>query len=703
MDPTATFFSGLSESIDKELDVEQVARMAAYESAAAEAGARPLAEEADGPTAADEEMHTVSGRYRSARAGYQLVLRVDVDGRRPMRRVSGDFYDTTGATVSYFGSFIVNEPEIEVTSSMVTITGEGSFTYYCRVPRVKITIPRVPAWMAPADATLQQFVYGGSLGARYVCTFESAYFRTVDLEQDQETGVTPFASYDTGSLSSGGPARSLSVVAAYAEAGIEMRPAGVTNEVPVVPGDTWSDRELHDAMVRHFSLWRDEPQWKVWLFHAMRHDAGPGRLGMMFDEFERQRQGCAVFYQSIGGTSAERLRKQLHTCVHELGHCFNLFHSFDKRSMDPPMPDRPGALSWMNYPQRFPAGETAFWAAFPFQFDAPEVIHLRHAFRNNIILGGTPFGSGAALVDPQAFADPIEDHSGLQLKVEAPKGSLALGEPPVVEIKLYLTDTRGKRVHTHLHPNLGFVKMAVQRPSGELTVYEPPIEHCVQVETTILDEAQPSIYESAYIGYDKHKGQIFDQPGRYKLRAAYYALDGSIVLSNTITIRVRAPISAADEEVAELFLGDEQGMLLYLIGSDSEFLGHGNEALELVLDKYAEHPLAVYAQFIQGFAASKEFKTLGTDYKVSVREPQLDKAIPLLSAVVSTSETGVGLDNISLNMTMQRLARTHMLNDDEKSARATITQMGAIFRKKGLKDHVQALIKEQQETLRSEL
>jgi hypothetical protein len=728
IDPTATFFSGLNVSFEQELNVEQVAQMAAYEAEAMEAGAEPLAGETGEPTVAEQVtqavapigplpiapipvpivpivpiLHNVSGRYRSPRAVWQLVLRVDVDGRRPMRRISGDYYHISGATVSYHGSFVVDRPTISVTSSMVTITGRGSYTFSAGAPRVKVTIPRVPIWISPADATLQHYTLGGSPGAKYVCAFESRYFRTVDLEQDQESGVTPFASYNTGSLPSGGPARTLSVRAGYAEAGIEMRPAGVTNVVPVAPGGTWSNSELHDAMVRHFSLWRDVPQWKVWLFHAMRHDYGPGLLGIMFDQLGRQRQGCAVFYQSIGGTSAAQLRDQLYCCVHELGHCFNLYHSFHKVYMNPPMPNRLDALSWMNYPQRFPAGEPAFWAAFPFQFDDLEVIHLRHAFRNNIIIGGNPFGTGAALTDTEAFADPVEDNSGLRLELEAPKSNLAFGEPPVVEIKLYLTDTRGRRVHAHLHPNYGFVQVAVQKPDGEMLVQEPPIEHCVQVETTMLDEARPSIYESAYIGYDKHRGQIFDSPGLYKLRGVYYALDGSLVLSNVITIRVRTPVSTTDEEVAELFLGDEQGMLLYLIGSDSEFLAHGNEAFDLVLEKYAEHPLAVYAQFIQGYAASKEFKTVAADYEVSVREPQPDKAIPLLSSVVDASEVGAGLDNISLNMVMQRLARTHMLIDDEKGARETITRMGAIFRKKGLKEQVQDLVKEQQATLRAEL
>ena len=43
-----------------------------------------------------------------------------------------------------------------------------------------------------------------------------------------------------------------------------------------------------------------------------------------------QRQGAAVFYNAIQGASAATQRAQLRTYVHELGHAFNLLHSWDK-------------------------------------------------------------------------------------------------------------------------------------------------------------------------------------------------------------------------------------------------------------------------------------------------------------------------------------------------------------------------------------
>jgi hypothetical protein len=716
-DPNALSLS--TDVVEEGMSVEDVAQMDAYAALEGEAIAAAAAE----PTAAEavaEEIaapvpvpvkpipvipikRRVSGRYRSCRLYWELELRVDVDGYRPMKRVSGDYFHASGATVSYFGSFVVNAPTVTVTDAQVTIVGLATTTWPTSYNKIRVVIPRHTIFQPPAAAHVQWMTPDNKKGASYTCLFESPFFRTVDLEQDYEKGVTPFASYNTGSLPSGGPARTLTVEKAYAEAGVQMLSAGVSNEVPTAPGGTWSNAELHAAMENHFSLWKDVPQWKVWLFHAMRHDYGPGLLGIMFDQKGKQRQGCAAFYQTIAGTVPANLRNQLYVGVHELGHCFNLFHSFHKKFMKPPKPNRLKALSWMNYPQNYPDGASAFWAAFPFQFDNLEVIHLRHAFRNNIIIGGNPFGTGAALEDPEAFADSVEDNSGLRLELEAPKSSFAYGEPVVTEIKLYVTDGRGKRVHKELHPNFGFVQVAIQQPSGEVVVYAPPIEHCIEVETTLLDESQPSIFESAYIGYDKERGQVFGQAGVYKLRGVYYALDGSVVLSNVIRLRIRPPFSPTDEEVAELFLGDEQGMLLYMLGSDSEFLHSGNEAFDLVLDKYAKHQLAVYARLAKGFNAAREFKTITADYQVTVREPQTDEAIDLLTAVVDASEAEEGVDNITLNQTMQRLAKTQIEAEDKTAARATMDRMVETFREKQFQPHVQAQIEAQAAAITADL
>lgn len=639
--------------------------------------------------------NTVSGRYQGYKPSFQLELRVDVDGNRPMNRLSGDFYQISGGTLLYFGSFVVNSVVINVTDTSVTVQGLGEYTWSAAAPILKVTIPRTNLNLARAPATAQFLYLSGDPGTAYVCTFVSVYFRFVQYEQDKVSDVTTpiFTSYNTGSLPSGGSARSLSVIKAYGESGIQVQTAGVWDVINISEAGAnarWSNAELHAAMVKHFSHWKEVPQWKVWLLAAQLHEMGPGLYGIMFDQQGKQRQGCAVFHAGIGGTSADKLRLQLYTYVHELGHCFNLLHSWQKSYAQPPALNRPSALSWMNYPWYYPGGPDAFWSAFPFQFDDPEIIHLRHGFRNNVIMGGNDFIIGSAIEDPRAFSSPVEDKSGLRLMLDAKK-SFALGEPVVVEIKLYVTDLRGVQVIKHLHPNMGFVQIGIRKPSGQVVVYEPLLEHCVASEVTTLDADQPSIYESAFISYGK-AGHYFNEMGTYQLRAIYYSLDGSLVTSDTLSFRVQAPHNSTDEEVADLFLGDEQGTLLYLLGSDSESLKKGNEAFDSLIASYGDHPLTVYAHLVKGINAGRMFKTVSADKKLSVRAPQYEEAVNQLSAVVDASEKDKGVDNITLNMAMLRMAGDQKSAGNQKAAKETAEHMLEIFGKKSLRPHVMQLI-----------
>ncbi len=698
VDPTSPDTSSIS-ATEYELTVDDVAQLQATESAAIEYDTQELSASDASPIPATNRIpqpgvpqilnppisqpqnpsvppiqlakRAVSGRYRSTGQPFQLELRVDVDGKRPMKRVSGDFFKLSGATISYFGSFVVDAPIVAVTPSTVTIEGTANHTYVTGFPKLRIKIPRTSI-IAPAAAATVQFLSAANVpGATYACPFQSIYFRTVQYEQDRVGSATLFTNYNTGTFPSGGPARDLTVVKSYAEAGIEFQTSGATNVVPIgTVGSAWSNAELHTAMQNHFSLWADTPHWKVWLFAATVSELGSNIRGIMFDQQGKQRQGCAVFHDIIGGNAPDTMRAALRTYVHELGHCFNLLHSFQKSFAVPPIPDRPAAKSWMNYVQNYPGGAAAYWADFPFQFDDPEVVHLRHGFRDNVITGGSNFGIGAALIDPRMFADTLEDNSGMKLELDTTRHSFANGEPVVIKLKLTSTNAQGKQAHTFLHPNMSFVQIGIRQPSGTVTVYEPLIHHCVGDETITLNADTPTLEESAYIGYGKG-GFYFDQVGNYEVRALYYAPDGSQVLSNVATLRVRHPVTAADEELADLFLGDDQGKLFYLLGSDSKYLQRGNEALDVVIDKYGKNPLADYARLVKGINAGREFKTVTAESAVEVREPQLQESIKLLSAVVDTDDPNAPVDAITREMVATRLALTQDAAGDDKGAKAT--------------------------------
>lgn len=616
----------------------------------------------------------VSGCYAGSLGNFQIELRVDVDRSRSMKRVSGDFFQMVGRTLSYYGSFIVDSPAITVSTTQVVVKGKGRFTFVAGAPVVQVTIPRVSLFQPQAAATLQFFTVTNGPGASYHCPFTSLHYRTVRIETDRVSDVSAaFATYNTGALPSGGTARNLSVVGAFAEAGIGMAPTAGNNVIDITGAGanaSWSNAELHASMQKHFSLWSDLPQWCVWQLVARNHDLGAGLYGIMFDQEGKQRQGCAVFHAGIGGDTLEQQRLQLYTYVHELGHCFNLMHSWQKQYASPPKPNRPEALSWMNYPWYYPKGGAAgYWSSFDFRFDDEELIHLRHGFRNDVIMGGNQFQIGASL-GREVMADPIMDDSGLLLAISTHQPSFALGEPVVLELRLRATDTRGRRAHTWLHPNYGLVKVVISKPGGEVRAYEPLIDHLVGERQAVLGVGD-EIADSAYIGYGKG-GFYFDQPGIYRVRAAYAALDGSQVLSDILTIRVRYPVSQDDDKLADLFMGEAQGALLYLKGSDNVSLRSGNDAFDEVLDRFDAHPLATYVRMIKGVNASRTFKTVnaGEGKLVTVRPAEAETSIALLSRATQTPV----LDPVSAGQALSCLAFAQSTVGDDKGAQETLAK-----------------------------
>jgi hypothetical protein len=703
--------SGATEAVLVEPEAEDMvqlrARVARLE---AQAVSRP----------ADQAVPTmVSGRFRSAGAGTQLELRVDVDGPRPLMRISGDFFQTSGATTNYVGSFVVETLTAAVTEGLVKLNGRGRFSFPVSAPHVEVSIARgAAATPTPGEATVQFSTDGGSPSASYLCAFVSPHFRSVQLEQDSVAGTVPFVSYDTGSLPQppSSPARVLTVPAAYAEAGIEVQIDGAPGVVPAGAAGAdarWDDAELHNAMVNHFSLWRNAPRWQVWQIVATSY-VKPGIRGIMFDAGGAfQRQGFAVFHDAVKGEEPASRRAQLRTYVHELGHAFNLLHSWQKNLAEPPQPLGPngglGDLSWMNYVQNFqpsppaPGGPAAYWAAFPFQFTDSELVHLRHGFYQDVIMGGNPFGVGAGEVDVDLFDDPVVDNSGLDLKLRS-NGTFRFGEPVVVEIKLATTDLRGSSTHGRLHPNDGFVTVAIRTPSGETRTYRPPLIRCADHEPrTVLDADRPAIYDSAYVGYGKD-GFYFQQPGQYRLRAQYHASDGSRVLSDIHRLTVRRPLTEADEDVAELMMsGDEQGTLFYLLGSRAESLESGNRALDQVLDQYPEHPLAVYPRMVKGFSVSRDFKDLTPGKELRIRHANTEEGIGQLSKVVESSAGDEGVDNITLGQVMRRLARVEAKAGNPQRATEVMDEMVEIFDRKNLKPHVMRDIRSEADRTKEEI
>lgn len=286
-------------------------------------------------------------------------------------------------------------------------------------------------------------------------------------------------------------------------------------------------------------------------------------------------------------------------------------------------------------------------------------------------MGGNPFGTGAALEVTDEYSDRISDTGGLRLEIAPSDDRPRLGTPVVLEIRLIAERTQQVHRRDQLHPKFGFVHVAVSRPRGDVVAYQPPIRHCVDPELVRSghDDEQPI---SAYIGYDAAVGQVFEDPGTYRIRASYAAPDGTMIVSSTVALRVVAPRTSADEQAAELLLGDQTGMALTLLGTDSPHLSEGTNALETVLAEHAEHPGALYAQLALGTNAARPFLDVDAQGNVQVRQRDLARADALLGAAIDASRGDEGLDDLTVYDTIGYLASSHAAEGDDATARSML-------------------------------
>jgi hypothetical protein len=159
---------------------------------------------------------------------------------------------------------------------------------------------------------------------------------------------------------------------------------------------------------------------------------------------------------------------------------------------------------------------------------------------------------------------------------------------------------------------------------------------------------------------------------------------------------VRSPHGRDDDDLADLFLGDQQGLLICLRGSDADYLLDGNNAFDEVIDHYGKHPFATYARLVKGFNLARGFKTLSRGGEVRTRHSEPEQAYPFLNPVIEAGAAGQpGLNNIALNRAMRCLARGQVAAGDVKGAQKTMRRMVSLFEKKDLKRHVLELIRQQ--------
>jgi hypothetical protein len=688
---------------------------------------------ASGVPSPDQARQPLSGTYTGSSGARKLKLRVDLqetgaDG--PFRRlnlISGDFFQhVAGGEWDYHSSFLVEHPSLHWEEGQAVI--QGTMAYYRSGnpnaasdpllvrPRLKAVIPLAGLHEAPCRATVE-ICRWGTYRETYLCDKTSSFLRTIDLEIDRIIGTELPRTCHTHSALPRPPdldGLELDIPRAYQRAGIDMRVISDSQVLaPTEAGDDllWDEDELHNAMVHHFSEWRDEPQWKLYLLIASHYKLYPQRIvtGLMYDHQYRDpndpypRQGAAAFYGSMaavwgGQPQADFDRNYLRTCVHELGHALNLLHSFDK--------DRPESASWMNYPWRYPHGYSLppgwdgtqdFWRDFHYEFDQEELRHLRHHPLLEVIPGGAAFGlqgydaatrtryaahtryAAPLAISPQAQAiAPV----ALYVRTRPERYLFDFAEPVTVELKLKNQTATPLVVPDMLNPEYGLVELFICDPRCRVTPYHPLFRLCGEPEMVELPPGG-KLFESVFLAYGA-EGFYFQEPGEYQIWAVY-AAGGSRLRSNVLRLRVAFPQAREEETIALWTFGRDQGHVLYMRGA--EHLPSGTDSLLEVADRFPSTHLARYIHFCLGSSQAREFKDVA---RGEVRAPRPERAARHLSEAAKflRKTQRSALDNITHGRLVRLLADLYVRLDRPQAAKELLEKTVRYFTRLEVKPEV---------------
>ena len=158
-------------------------------------------------------------------------LRLDVDGRYPLRVASGTIWRGLFLRMHWIARVTKIGPRTW-TGSIFYRDGGGATTAYTDV---RIIVVR-PGLLGPPTAAVVRFSGGGTSGLTMRYDYRSRYAREVEFEYDAATGVSPVTSFDIGShpnRPASIAAETISIEDVYRRAGFRVRRSNGDNIVPL--------------------------------------------------------------------------------------------------------------------------------------------------------------------------------------------------------------------------------------------------------------------------------------------------------------------------------------------------------------------------------------------------------------------------------------------------------------------------------------
>ncbi len=640
-----------------------------------------------------------------------VTVRVDVDRFLPQSRISIE--------VSRLIPNSTAHAIAEVTSDRCLATNNRRITG-------TITYRDGNAALIPGDTVVFEakrglgFNYGsytltlsgaGTSPRTYTLVNRSQRFDPVEFEVDVvENAGAAVTDYDTGSHPNRPadlPIETLTLESVFRRSGFDVTMSPNVTTIPTADAGsdgTWSDSEMHNAMVTYWSRFADRPQWAMWVLYAARHDQGRDLGGIMFDDIgANHRQGTAIFTDSFiqdapagdPNAAAWRRRMTFWTAVHEMGHAFNLAHAWQKALGTPqapgdpwiPLANEPESRSFMNYPFRVSGGEAAFFADFRFRFSDDELIFMRHAPRRFVQMGNSDWFVNHGFEAPSALRQ--SGNWTLEIRPNKDLNTYRFLEPVVMELKLSNASARPASVDEDLLSDGRHFVVTIQREGGQPRRWRPLITRCHEFEETSLKTGE-AIYGSHTIAASTD-GWLIDEPGFYKIQAAV-DLGGDVVVSNVLRLYVTPPESKAESAVAPDFFTEDVGRAIVFGGAPA--LNSAMETLRKVVETCPDNPAAIHASTALSGPQLKNYKVLEGDERkdLSIHSQSADvdtaakeQVAALLEDPDAAAET---MGHIHYFGQLDCLAEAMSDAGDDKGAKKVIQNSIAVMKSRGVLNSV---------------
>ena len=640
-------------------------------------------------------------------------LRLDVDGTYPQMTVSGTESSVFFGTTHWIAKLA--ETESDTWEGDIYYKDGGTFPH----THVKVEVTRsFIASGQKAKLTLS----GGSSDRVLIYKFKSRFFHAVEFEFDSTSDSSVTSSIEThahpnrpASLAS----ETLTIEKVFQRAGFQVTKSGGDSVVPISGAGAdarWSDAEMHDAMQTYWSRFDNRPQWSLWTFFAALHEAGSSLGGIMFDDIgPNHRQGTAIFNNAFisvppsGDTapSAWIQRMRFWTACHEMGHSFNLAHSWQKQHPPDwgtpwiPLANEPEVRSFMNYPFRVAGGQAAFFANFEYRFSDSELVFLRHAPSRFVEMGNAEWFDHHGFEDQEGQKSAASELT-LQVRVNRPQPLFEFLEPVVVELKLTNTSTEPQLVSDRILAEVDHMTVIIKRDKQSARQFLPYAKYCWQSKKKVLQPGE-SVYESLFISAGRN-GWDIAEPGYYTIQVALHSHGNEMtVTSNPLRLRVAPPRSYEEEFLAQDFFSESVGRILAFDGS--RVLSSGNDTLQQVVEQLADRRVKIHAQVALGCPLARQYKQLvmsnSTEKQIQVSAPNLAEAQAYLGSALASDMnlSAETLGHIDFKYYVDRFSDALVEQGDRQQAQDLQGALHKALTSRKVSDRVLRDIKQRQETL----